>query len=298
MVLSDEPGWHGRVLAKTLESHGIEVYIVSLSSCALDIATQPPRVAIPGFSGIPDGVFVRGIAGGSLEEIVLRLNVLHALELLGVAVFNSGRAIERTVDKGLTSFLLRHHGIATPRTWVSTSASAARALAAQEIRAGRAMVMKPVFGSQGVGVTKLETLADFDTMSPQGGVYYLQDYVATGSDRFCDWRVFVVAGRSVAAMRRYSDHWVTNRAQGASCEAANDDVEMCQMGEAAADAMQVDYAGVDLFRDSNGRWIVGEVNGIPAWQGLQRVSKVDITSRLVEAFIKKMRRTTTLAAAG
>jgi glutathione synthase/RimK-type ligase-like ATP-grasp enzyme len=45
--------------------------------------------------------------------------VLHALRELAVPVYNDARSIERSVDKSMTTFLLRQHGIATLPTRVS-----------------------------------------------------------------------------------------------------------------------------------------------------------------------------------
>ena len=40
---------------------------------------------IPGFGrGLPDAVIVRGIAGGTFEQVTVRLGILHALRELGV----------------------------------------------------------------------------------------------------------------------------------------------------------------------------------------------------------------------
>ncbi len=91
----------------------------------------------PGYEDrLPDGVFVRGVPGGTLEQVVLRLDVLHALKLLGVPVYNDGRAIERTVDKAMTSFVLASAGIPTPATWVTESESEVAALVRAEVAAG------------------------------------------------------------------------------------------------------------------------------------------------------------------
>ena len=49
----------------------------------------------------------------------MRLGVLHALRELGVMVWNDARAIERCVDKSMTSFLLARAGIPTPATWAT-----------------------------------------------------------------------------------------------------------------------------------------------------------------------------------
>lgn len=299
VIFTDEPGWHGKRLRTALAAEHYDARFVSLCDCAIDLSGRAPRIVIPTFTDLPLAAFVRGVAGGTLEQIVSRLNILHTLRMLGIPVFNDGRAIERTVDKGLTSFLLHRHGIPTPRTWVLESAAAARPIAELEFRSGRKIVLKPLFGSQGNGVVKLESLDEFDQHKPPTGVYYLQEYIDAGEGDFRDWRVFVIRGRAVAAMQRRSSHWVTNRAQGAVCEPATiDDGQLVQLAEAAAAALDVDYAGIDLLRDRAGRWFVGEVNGIPAWQGLQRAAGVNITQLLVAAFIDTIRNRPELAAAG
>ncbi len=102
-------------------------------------------------TALPDAVLVREIAGGSFEEVTRRLGVLHALRELGIPVWNDARAIERCVDKSMTSFLLAKSGIPTPQSWAVEGLAAARALVDREAPAGR-LVLKPLFGSQGRGL--------------------------------------------------------------------------------------------------------------------------------------------------
>jgi tetrahydromethanopterin:alpha-L-glutamate ligase len=289
VIFTDDPGWHGRALSRGLAARGYAASMVSLKDCHLDLAGEHARIFIPGFEhGAPVGVFVRGVPGGTLEEVILRLDVLHALSLSGVPVFNTGRAIERTVDKALTSFLLKLNGIPTPRTWVLEQRVAARAVAAAEFAAGRRLVLKPLFGSQGEGLQLLDSLAAFDAVEPVAGVWYLQAFVECGGPPYRDWRVLVIGGVARYAMSRTSAHWITNRAQGAHCEAAVIDDELRRMAEGAAAALDIDYAGVDLFRDAAGRWSVGEVNGVPAWWGLQQACGGGVSEALVEAFVAKI----------
>ena len=298
VIFSDEPGWHGRSLRREMQSQGMHAQAISLCDCAFDLSGAQPKISIRGFGELPDAAFVRGVAGGTLEEIVIRLDILHALEILGVPVFNSGRAIERTVDKAMTSFLLRKHRIPTPRTWVAESVEHARNIAQQELRGSESLVLKPLFGSQGNGIIRVANLDEFDAYVPPTGVFYLQEYLRSGEPGFRDWRVFVIDGKAVAAMQRRSQHWVTNRAQGAVCEAIGPDLNLYALAEEATAAVDVDYAGVDLLRDGNGNWLVGEVNGIPAWQGLQRVSGRNITQQLVSAFASKIARYSVYSATG
>ena len=291
VILTDDPGWHGRVLTRGLAAYGYDAVYVSLTQCGLDLGGPTPRIAIPGFEHeLPAGVFVRGVPGGTLEAVILRLDVLHALSMLDVPVFNTGRAIERTVDKALTSFLLSRHAIATPRTWVLEARDAARAIVASRLAVGERLVLKPLFGSQGEGLLLLDSMAAFEAATPVNGVWYLQAFVERGGPPYRDWRVLVVDGTARHAMSRTSAHWITNRAQGAVCEAAALDEEPRRLAERAAAVLDIDYAGVDLMRDGEGRWVVGEVNGVPAWWGLQQACGAAVSDCLVAAFVGRIAR--------
>lgn len=285
VIFTDEPGWHGRVLTKALAARGILASYASLKDCALDLSGARPRIVIPGFDDAPPaGAFVRGVPGGTLEEVILRLNVLHALDFSAVPVFNRGKAIERSVDKGLTSFLLLNAGIPTPRTWVLEGREAARAVAAAALRETGSLVLKPLFGSQGEGLQRLFTLDDFDATAPVNGVYYLQTFIERAQLPYADYRVLVVGGRACFAMSRTSEHWITNRARGAVCAAVPLSVPLRELAEAASAALEMDYAGVDLLQDATGKWWVGEVNGVPAWWGLQQACGPAVTAAIVDGF--------------
>jgi glutathione synthase/RimK-type ligase-like ATP-grasp enzyme len=56
------------------------------------------------------------------------------------------------------------------------------------------------------------------------------------------------------------------------------------LSEAAARALEIDYAGVDLLQDAEGGWWVGEVNGVPAWWGLQQACGPAVTEAIVDGF--------------
>jgi tetrahydromethanopterin:alpha-L-glutamate ligase len=289
-ILTDDPGWHGARLREAFELRGVEVSFASLRECRFDLDRPARGVVIPGFDGrLPDGVFVRGVPGGTLEQVVLRLDVLHALKLLGVPVYNDGRAIERTVDKAMTSFVLARAGIPTPATWVAESEAEANAIVAKETAGGGELVIKPLFGSQGAGLKRIGGVADLPPAAAYDGVYYLQRYIEPGAAGWHDWRVFVINGAALAAMTRHGTSWITNVSQGASCEPAElaDRDDLRVLAENACRALEVDYAGVDLIRDRQGRIQVVEVNGIPAWKGLQSVSQINIAQRLVDDLLDR-----------
>ncbi|HEX7382958.1 MAG TPA: RimK family alpha-L-glutamate ligase, partial [Burkholderiaceae bacterium] len=125
--------------------------------------------------------------------------------------------------------------------------------------------------------------------APFNGLAYLQRFVpATRAPGF-DWRVLVVGGRAITAMRRVSRDWVHNVARGARCEPAALDPVLARLAERAAAALDMDYAGVDLmpWREAGEGIAVLEVNGVAAWRGLQRVTGFDIAQALVDDLIER-----------
>jgi RimK family alpha-L-glutamate ligase len=284
-VLTDSPGWHGRRLARAFEKLGVQTRFASLSACRVDLEANRWGFVIPGFkTRLPDGVFVREIAAGSFQQVTLRLGLLHALSQWQVPVCNSARAIERSVDKAMTSMLLRQAGIATPCTWVTEQPAEARAVLLRETGRGHELVLKPLFGSQGKGLRRLAAGDELPAPEETAGVYYLQRFIA-GAAR--DYRVFVIAGAAVAAMSRRGSGWVHNVAQGARCEAAPSDGPMGELAQRAVNAVGMDYAGVDLMLGDDGEAQVIEINGIPAWRGLQSVTDCDIAGLLAGAFVRR-----------
>lgn len=297
-IVTDDPGWHGAHLKRAFAARGFESAYVSLTGCRIELELADPPIHIPGFdAALPDGVFVRGVPGGSLEQVTFYLDILHGLKLLGIPVYNDARSIERTVDKGMTSFLLKLAGIATPPTWVTGDPDHAQAIVRRELERGHQVVSKPLFGSQGEGLRRFESPADLERLESGNGVYYLQRFVPTGSEPH-DWRVFVINGKTVAAMRRCGLTWLNNVAQGARCEPVRlDDLLLCRLAEDAVKTVGMAYAGVDIIRDLQGRYAVIEVNSVPAWKGLQTVSEVVIAELLADDFLSLCAATTSSEAA-
>ena len=285
-VITDDPGWHGKRLKEALSAKGHEAVFLSLTECALIIEDRQLPIRMKGFEDcLPEGVFVRGIPGGSLEQVTFYLDVLHGLERLGITVYNGARAIERTVDKAMTSFMLHQAAIPTPAVWVTRDEALALAIAKREIKAGHGVVQKPLFGSQGIGLRRYQQLDELSAFSDDQGIFYLQRYVDSGETSH-DFRVFVIGGKAVAAMRRSGVSWLNNVHQGALCEAVHlDDIRLSRLAEEAVAVLDMAYAGVDIIRDRHGRYFILEVNSIPAWKGLQTVTPIAVAERLVDDFL-------------
>lgn len=287
-IFTDDPGWHGKQLQLAFAAQGYQSEFTSLTECRIRIAPNELPLIIPKFeTSLPNAVFVRGVPGGSLEEVVLYLDILHALKALGISVYNDGRAIERSVDKGMTSFLLHNAGLPTPMTWVLRDREEALSIAEQELLIGNMLISKPLFGSQGEGIRRIEKLTDLLWLTASRGVYYLQRFIECAGEGFCDHRVFVVNGQAVAAMQRRGKFWLNNVARGASCEHIPLNPRLVDLAVNSAAALAMDYAGVDIIEDRAGQYTIIEVNSIPAWKGLQSVCSVDIATLLAEDLINR-----------
>jgi glutathione synthase/RimK-type ligase-like ATP-grasp enzyme len=113
------------------------------------------------------------------------------------------------------------------------------------------------------------------------GVYYLQRYLGVERDGgFRDFRLLVAQGRVIAAMSRHAPHWITNVKQGGRPVAVVPDGAMKDLAVRAAAAVGANFAGVDILHDADGHPTVLEVNSMPAWSGLQKVTAVNIASIL------------------
>lgn len=278
-ILGAANGWHGAELERALRARGHRPQVLPVSALVAHIGDgsrlDAGGVALQDL----DAILVRTIPKGSLEQIVFRIDALHWLESLGVAVMNPAVAIERTVDKFYTSALLQAAGLPTPRTVVAERTEDAMAA----FRTMGDVIVKPLFGSGGHGMVRVsdEEIAYrvFRALDLERAVYYLQEALPHPGR---DLRAFVAGDRVVAAAWRCADGWRTNVAQGGRVERASLAPEWERMSVRAARAVAADYAGIDLLPLPDGRVFVIEVNSIPAWQGLQSVAEVDVAGAIVE----------------
>jgi ribosomal protein S6--L-glutamate ligase len=230
-----------------------------------------------------DGVLVRMMPPGSLEQVVFRMDALHRLEAKGVPVLNPPRAVEASVDKYLALAKLAEAGLPVPETWVGESGR--EALEAFHALGGD-VVIKPLFGAEGRGLvrvsdTELATRA-LRAIERIGSVLYVQRHVRNEGH---DFRAFVLGDRVIGAIRRTAreGEWRANVAVGGRAEAVRLDPDAERLAIRAAEAVEARMAGVDLLPDSEtGRLVVLEVNAVPGWRALSGATGVDVAAAILE----------------
>jgi tetrahydromethanopterin:alpha-L-glutamate ligase len=289
LVVSDQDDWHTRQMEAAFAAAGARAARIDLAACEFD-TRSPTGLMLPVLgSQLPDAVHVRTLSAGSFEAVTKRLGVLHALAKLGVVIWNDARAIERCVDKSMTSFLLARAGLPTPPTWTMESARAARVLVEREASRGP-LVLKPLFGAQGKNLRLVRRPEDLPPPEGVAGVYYLQRFQPTGVEDFRDYRLFVLRGRMIAAMMRRASTWITNVKRGGEPLAVAPDPEMQRLAIAAAETVGAAIAGVDVLLTIDGALTVLEVNSMPAWSGLQKVTAGSIAEDIASALLDELDR--------
>lgn len=279
-VLGASDSWY---VADLTRAAGAKHELTALSYQQLCATTdgRGVRIAQTGAAlGDFDAVLLRSLPGGSLEQVIFRMDALGRLEAGGTPVINSPRVIETAVDKFLTTAKLAAAGIPTPRTAVCQTT--ADALEAFE-QLGRDVVIKPLFGSEGRGITRVSDIdlawRAFQLLAQQGSVIYLQEFVPHDGR---DLRVLSL-GRTMWGMTRRNDtDWRTNVSRGATAEPLEISAEVAELARRAGEAIGGDILGIDLLPASDGRLLVVEVNAVPGWRALGRVLGVDVAARLLE----------------
>lgn len=248
----------------------------ALSSAGADVTSGGCRL------NDVDAVLVRTMPPGSLEQVVFRMDALARLEAAGKVVMNPPRAIEAAVDKYLASARLAAAGLTIPRTIACQTADDAMAAFAT---LGGDVVLKPLFGSEGRGITRLadEALAlrAFKMLEQLGAVLYLQEFI---DHEGADWRLLVVGERVLGMRRRNPLDWRTNVSRGATAEPLEVTSELAELAQRAAAAVGAPLAGVDLLPGRDGAVYAIEVNAVPGWKALSRALDIDV-ARLVLDFV-------------
>lgn len=279
-VLAARDSWYFRDLARAAgERHRLTA--ISYKSLGSHVAAANLSIDSGGGRSLNslDAVLVRSMPPGSLEQVVFRMDALAQLESSGVRVINPARAIEAAVDKYLATAKLQAAELLVPPTIVCQTA--ADGLAAFETLGGD-VVVKPLFGGEGRGITRVNDVAIarrvFMSLEQIGSVLYLQKFIPHDG---VDWRLLVI-GDDVLGMKRINpDDWRTNISLGARPAPLEVTVELAQLARRGAAAVGATVAGVDLLPGRDGRLYAIEVNAVPGWRALGEITGVDVAERVL-----------------
>ena len=280
--------WSSTQLREALTKHGISYECFTFPKMIAQLGQKPYfKVNDMRLLEELDALVIRPIGRGSLEELVFRMDVLYKLERQGLLVINPAEAIEHCVDKYDILAILEDNGVPVPRT-VATESVTEAVKAFNEL--GGDVVVKPLFGSRGIGATRVvdSEIAStvFKAITFHHGVIYIQEFVPHG---YSDIRAFVINNAVMAAMRRVSESWKTNYSQGARPAPLKLNKDFEELAVKSAKVVGCKIAGVDILEGPNGPVIV-DVNSQPGWKGLQMVTKINVADEIVNFILCELKR--------
>ncbi|MGD8506648.1 MAG: RimK family alpha-L-glutamate ligase [Candidatus Bathyarchaeota archaeon] len=287
LITRNENRWCSTQLRRAMEKHGVTPLCFNFSQPVARIKSKP-KASIDETDILSDlsALIIRPIGRGSLEEIIFRMDLLHRLQRLGMLIINPPLSIERSVDKYCTIALLEESGLPVPKT-IATESHEEALKAFHEL--GSDVVIKPLFGSRGIGSTRISdpdvATRIFRTVSFYHGVLYLQEFIPHGVS---DVRAFVINDHVVAAMHRVAETWKTNVSLGAKPMPLSLDKETEDLAIKAAEIIGCKVAGVDILESSQGPVIV-ELNSQPGWRGLQSVTPINIAEQIVKCVLSELK---------
>ncbi len=288
IILTDKNGWHCRQLKNSAEKRGFDVYVEDLKNLSLHIENNDHHVLDSKNQKIAfSNIFVRYVPGGSLEEIVHYLNILRSLRMNGCNVINTATQIEKTVDKSLTSLILRDNNISTPDTWVLRGDDQLYEKVDKLLKKN-ILIYKPLFGSQGENIVKIKNIDDLKKIDNSTNIYYLQKFIETKPSH--DYRVLVISNtknRKMYSMARYGKTFINNVSAGGECTPIALGKEIIEKSIQVSKLFQIPFCGIDLIKEREKIYVI-EINSVPAWRGLQSITKDNISESITDILFKSI----------
>lgn len=222
-----------------------------------------------------------------LERSLSYTSGLYATRVLnawGIPTVNMANVAETCGDKLVTTTALYKAGIPQPRVWLAFTPEATMETID---RVGYPVVLKPVVGSWGRLLSKINDrdaaeaiLEHKETLgSVQHQVYYVQEYISKPGR---DIRSFVIGDRTVCAIYRSSEHWITNTARGGKAEVCPVTPEIHEISMAAAKAVGGGVVAIDILEDPNRGFLINEVNHTMEFHSTVPLTGVDIPGMIVD----------------
>lgn len=226
-----------------------------------------------------DAVLVRSMPLGSVEQIVFRMNALHAAQASGVPILNPPRCLEIAIDKWLTLDIAQRAGIQTPRTICCQTRE--DAIQAWESLGGDCIV-KPIFGGEGRGIVRV-TDSDmawrvFSTLEQLQSVIYIQEFLESEG---YDLRLLVVGEELFCVRRENHGDWRSNVSRGGSAISHEPTFEQISIAFRACKAIGGWMIGVDILPTRDGRNILLELNAVPGWRATAGALHVDMAQLIL-----------------
>lgn len=269
-----------RRLMEACEARGHEYKIIDALSCYMNINSTQPSIHLRGEDLLGFDAIIPRI-GASVT--FFGCAVLRQFEMMGVYTLNDSVAIQRSRDKLRSLQLLSRKNIGMPITGFASKPGDINDLLGMV--GGAPVVIKLLEGTQGIGVVLAETRKAAESvieafMGLKANIM-VQEYIKEAGG--ADIRCFVIGDKVIAAMKRQAlpGEFRSNLHRGGSASLVRITPEERKTAVAAAKAMGLQVAGVDLLRSERGP-LVMEVNSSPGLEGIEMATCKNVAELIVE----------------
>jgi ribosomal protein S6--L-glutamate ligase len=189
-------------------------------------------------------------------------------------------------DKILTQLELQKNKIAMPKTYLASTADAAKRILE---KVNYPIIMKFPSGTQGKGVMVAESFASassmMDALSALKQPFLIQEYIETGG---VDTRAIVVGDKVVAAMHRESKKGEVraNIHAGGTGKICVLDESAKKLAVDAAKIVGAEVCAVDILEGLKGPLVI-EINLSPGLQGITKTTKIDVADKIASYLYEK-----------
>jgi ribosomal protein S6--L-glutamate ligase len=211
------------------------------------------------------------------------LSIVRQFEMMGSKVINISDGIYKSKDKMRCLQLLKMEGIPVPHTVMTRNSKNIKK--AVELVGGFPIILKPLYGTQGVGVILVESkdVADsvIETLWGLEQNILIQQYIS--ESKGTDIRAFVIGDEVVASMKRIAkpDDFRSNIHRGATGVPIELSEIVRKIAVNATKILGLEITGVDILETSQGPLVV-EVNSSPGFEALERVTGINVAEKIID----------------
>ncbi len=275
-------------LIEAATDRGHQIDRVELKKCSVRVSSENAAIYFDGKD-----------ISQKYDIIIPRLNINHTgyglailrqFQAMNVYVTDTAYSIELGRDKLRCLQYLLRHDVPFPKTGFADSKDDFENIC--ETIGGAPLVLKLLEGTEGTGVFLVDDVKQAENIKATCKQFdtpvLVQEFIA--ESKGTDLRCFVVGGKVVATMKREAqdDDFRANVSLGGHSESVTLTKEEEQVAIDAANAIDLNIAGVDLIQSNRGLLII-EVNVSPDFcgeQGIESVTGVDVAGAIIDYAVK------------
>lgn len=231
----------------------------------------------------PDLILSRTGSGSNYSTLAL----MRQFESFNITIINDSSSVSIVLDKLLTSQLLIKENLPVPKTILIDNDTDIN-LIEEEI--GFPCVIKATTGSKGKTVYLCKSKSEFkkliDLLSSISlkKILIVQEFINAVPGK--DLRVWVIGGKTVAAMKRTgpAGDFRANISNGGTAENFEITEEIDFISRETARVLGLQIAGIDLLFTETG-FSICEANSSPGFEGMDKYCGTDMSQKVAE-FIK------------